>query len=82
MKYLLTITMAFLLLLQATPSTFAQVAGNEWEILTQEVLEFYRTGNYDRAVIVAKRALEVAEKNVGPQHPDVATSLKQPGPSY
>ncbi len=75
MKYILTITTAFLLLLLATPPVFAQGAGNEWDILNQEVMELYRTGKYDRAVVVAKKALAVAEKNVGPNHPDVATSL-------
>ena len=75
MKYVLTLTTAFLLLLLATPPVFAQGAGIEWEILNQEVMELNRTGKYDRAVVVAKKALEVAEKNVGPNHPDVATSL-------
>lgn len=75
MKYILTITTAFLLLLLATPSVFAQGAGIEWDILNQEVMELYRTGKYDRAVVVAKKALEVAETNVGTNHPDVSTSL-------
>ena len=48
MKYILTITTAFLLLLLATPSVFGQAAGNEWDILNQEVMELYRTGKYDR----------------------------------
>ena len=75
MKYILTITTAFLLLLLATPPVFAQGAGIEWDILNQELMELYLTGKYDRAVVVAKKALEVAEKNVGPNHPDVAQSL-------
>ena len=75
MKYILTITMSFLLLLLATPPVFAQGAGIEWEILNQEAMELYRTGKYDRAVVVAKKALEVAEKTVGPNHTDVANSL-------
>ena len=53
----------------------AQGAGIEWEILNQEVKELYRTGQYDRAVTVAETALKVAEQDVGPDHPDVATSL-------
>ena len=52
-----------------------QGAGNEWDTLNQEAKELYRTGKYDRAVVVAKKALEVAEKNVDPNHPDVARSL-------
>ncbi len=75
MKYILTITTSCLLLLLATWFVFAQGAGVEWDILNQEVTELYRTGKYDRAVVVAKKALEVAEKNVGPNHSDVAMSL-------
>ena len=52
-----------------------QGAGVEWETLTRETEELYRAGEYDRAVVVAKKALEVAEKSVGTDHPDVATSL-------
>jgi len=50
-------------------------AGIEWKILSQEADELYSTGEYDRAVKVAQKALEVAEQNVGKNHPDVATSL-------
>ncbi len=42
-------------------AVFAQGAGTEWDNLNQEVMELYRTGNYDCAVVVAKKALEVAE---------------------
>ena len=59
----------------ATSQVLAQGAGIEWETLNQEVVELYRAGQYDRAVKVAQAALKVAEKNVGPDHPDVATSL-------
>ena len=54
--------------------TFAKVL-SAWQALNQESLDLYHKGNYERAVEVGKRALEVAEKNVGPDHPDVATSL-------
>jgi tetratricopeptide (TPR) repeat protein len=37
--------------------------------------ELRGAGESDRAVVVAKEALEVAEKNVGSDHPDVAESL-------
>lgn len=56
-------------------AAYAQGAGIEWQILNREAMELYRAGKYDRAIVVAKKALEVAEKNVGPNHPDVATSL-------
>ena len=75
MKYLLAIITTFLLLLLTTPLVFSQGTDIEWNNLNQEFKELYRTGEYGRAVVVAKKALEIAEKNVGPNHPDVATSL-------
>ena len=39
------------------------------------VMDLYRAGRYDRAVVVSKKALEVAERSVGPDHPDVDTDL-------
>ncbi len=54
----------------------AQGAGIEWDILIQEVMELYRQGNYAKAVVLAHKALEVAQSNVGPDHPSVATSLE------
>ena len=47
----------------------------DWDILCQEGESLYQKGQYDRAMVVAKKALEVAEKNAGPNHPLVATSL-------
>ena len=75
MKHLLAITTTCVLLCLSTPPVLAEGAGIEWDILNDEVLELYRTGKYDRSVVVAKKALEVAEQNVGPDHPSVAASL-------
>jgi tetratricopeptide (TPR) repeat protein len=69
------ITIALLLLLSGTTLSCTKEADMEWDILNQEAIELYQQGKYDRAVIVAEKALEVAEANVGPNHPDVATSL-------
>ena len=66
---------AIVLLLAGTTVVYAQGAGVEWDILNQEVMELHRQGKYERAVVVAQKALEVAESNVGPDHPNVATSL-------
>ena len=74
MKNGLTTLIAIAALLSA-PSGCAQGAGTEWDILNDEVQELYRTGQYARAVVVGKKALKVAEEIVGPDHPDVATSL-------
>ena len=50
-------------------------AGIEWDILNQEVMELYRKGEYARGVVLARKTLQIAEQNAGPDHPDVATSL-------
>ena len=75
MKHLLAITTTCVLLCLSTPPVLADGAGIEWDVLNDEVEKLYRTGQYDRGVVVAKKALEVAEQNVGPDHPGVATSL-------
>ena len=56
-------------------AAFAHAQGIEWETLNDEVMSLYRQGQYDRAVVVAKKALAVAEEAVGPDHPSVAASL-------
>jgi len=47
----------------------------EWEVLTSEVMKLYSSGDYTQGVKVAKRALQVAQQNDGPDHPNVALSL-------
>lgn len=54
----------------------AHAQGTEWEALNDEVISLYRQGNYDQAVVVAKKALQVAEQALGPDHPSVAQSLE------
>ena len=56
--------------------------GIEWEKLNKEVTDLFRAGKYDRAVVVAKKALEVAEKAFGPDHHNVATSLNSLAEQY
>jgi hypothetical protein len=66
------IAIAGLLLATVSP---VHAQGTEWEALTKETLELYRAGKYESAVVVAKQALAVAERNGGPDHPAVAQSL-------
>ena len=72
MKEFRLFTIPTLLLLGAA-SALAQ--GNEWDALNREVRELYSAGEYDRAEVMARKALEVAEATVDPDHPAVATSL-------
>ena len=75
MRHCIFLLAAFSILLPVSSSVFAEGAGVEWDILNDEVKELYRIGKYDRAVLAAKKAIEVAEENVGPDHPDVAVSV-------
>ena len=56
-------------------SVVGQGPVTEWEVLTSEVMKLYSSGDYTQGVKVAKRALQVAQQNDGPDHPNVALSL-------
>lgn len=56
-------------------SLFAQDSRSELADINREVEDLFRKGEYDRAVIAAKRALDLAEKSFGPDHLNVALSL-------
>src|SRR5208283_1138662 len=62
-------------LLSLGASVAVQAQGSEWERLNAEANLLYNLGRYDQAVVAEKKALQVAEQNLGPDHPDVATSL-------
>ena len=62
-------------LLSLGTSVAAQAQGSEWERLNAEAISLYKQGRYDQAAVAEKKALQVAEQNLGPDHPDVATSL-------
>ena len=64
-----------MLLLLLCSSLLARAQESEWETLNAEMMSLYKQGRYDRALVVAKKALEVAEQAVGPNHPAVAKSL-------
>ena len=57
------------------PSPDPPGAGGEWQALSTEADTLYRGGDHERALEAGRKALEVAEKNAGPDHPDVAVSL-------
>ena len=64
-----------LLLLAFGTDAPANAQGTEWDTLNKEVMSLYRQGHYDRAIVVAKKALQVAEQAVSPNHTNVAGSL-------
>ncbi len=62
MQFIHSVAVVVGLCLTAAPA-FTQGAGSEWDILNQEVTSLYQKGQYDRAVVIARKALKVAEKN-------------------
>jgi CHAT domain-containing protein len=70
--------LAFAITVMAIVSTSVQAADskNEGATLNAKVNELYRAGKYTEAIPLAQRALVIREKTLGPDHLDVATSLK------
>jgi tetratricopeptide (TPR) repeat protein len=62
-----------LFLLSAAASVHAQ--GKEWEKLIEQTMDLYRASHHERAVALARKALDMAEQAMGPDHPSVAVSL-------
>ena len=75
MKLAVMTAMVIILVSLATPLAFANGAGYEWANLNRNAEELHRIGNFELAEAIAKKALGLAERNVGPNHRDVATSL-------
>ena len=70
------IAMAIAIACLLATSTSAQTQGTDWKALNEEVADLDRAQEDDRAVVVAKKALEVAEKDDGPGHPRLALNLQ------
>lgn len=56
--------------------------GFELDTLVDEAMDLYCKGKYYTATNVMKKALALAESNLGPEHPDVATCLYDIGLLY
>ena len=53
----------------------ASARSSEADDLSKTVVELYTTGKYESAIPLARQALEMQEKALGPDHPDVAAAL-------
>jgi CHAT domain-containing protein/Tfp pilus assembly protein PilF len=61
---------------QTSPPAIPQSAElQEAERLNQQVIQLYQQGNYPEAISLAERVLELREKALGRDHPEVAKSL-------
>ena len=50
-------------------------ATTEWGALNEEVDSLYQQGDYASAIAVAKKALQIAKRDLGPDYSNVAVSL-------
>jgi len=48
---------------------------DEYQHLIEKVIALYQQGKFQEAIPMAKKALSIAEKRFGPDHPDAAQSL-------
>src|SRR5687767_11960436 len=64
--------LSFCVLLGASP---APAQGGGWSGLIGQADAFYQRGQYDEAIAAAVKALELAQRDHGAEHADVATSL-------
>jgi CHAT domain-containing protein/tetratricopeptide (TPR) repeat protein len=55
---------------------------DDLKVLDQRFIELYQAGKFSEAILPARRALEIREKTLGPDDPDVATSLDNLGQLY
>jgi tetratricopeptide (TPR) repeat protein len=74
--------LAALAALLLCPSNSVKAQPAEWVNLSQEASAFYDQGNYRQAIVIARQSLSVAEENLGPDHPVVATTLNFLGLIY
>ena len=54
---------------------FTTIPESEWQTIFWEAMSLFEEGQYDRAVVVATKALQFAEQALEPEHTFVATSL-------
>ena len=77
-KFLLFPSALVCLTLLFSGALFAQ--SDEWKRLNQEAVSLYQQGEYKRAALAAQNALEIAERELGPNHPVVGVSLSSGRP--
>jgi len=62
--------------INAEPSLWETLKAKiDWFDNNEELVKLYQQGEYEKAIIYAKRALELAEETFGAESPDVAESL-------
>ena len=75
-------TGAALLILVCLPNLCTGQSLDEAARLYKKAVQLYQQGRYQKAIPLAKRCLAIAEKALGPDHPNVAASLNNLGLLY
>ena len=76
------ITAFLILLFLFTSGSIAHARNVEWENLNNEARSLYQKGQYDQAIVLVNKALDVAKKEWGNDHPNVAQTLNNLGLIY
>jgi hypothetical protein len=72
----LFVVLLLVVMLQADlPQQSVEDALAQAKQLNQQVDELDQQGRYAESILLAEQALAIQEKALGPEHPDVATSL-------
>lgn len=66
---------AYLFFALCLTPVLAQGVHDKWDTLNNLADQLVKSGDYEQAIMVAKKALNVAEKTLGSDHPHVAESL-------
>ncbi len=66
---------ALFVMLASSSSAQTGAKPDDLSSLLGQARQLYEAGKYAEAVPLAQRAVELAEKQFGPEHPNVATSL-------
>lgn len=76
MKKIFLISMTLLLVSCTSVETRKETTLNDqWKKLNNQAVSLFNQGHYAAAIKVAKKALSIAARTFGPNHPDVALSM-------
>ena len=76
MKKIFLISMSLLLVSCTSVETRKEtIINDQWKKLNYQAVSLFNRGHYAAAIKVAKKALSIATRTFGPNHPDVALSM-------
>jgi tetratricopeptide (TPR) repeat protein len=76
------ISVAFFLLFLLIFESTVHAQNLDWVNLNNKARSLYQSGQYEQAIVLVKEALEIAQKEWGNDHPNVAQTLNNLGLLY